>query len=126
MESGDRYAFFGVDSDTCAMTTDRTEFIGRNGALERPAAMSAATLSGASGAARDPCAAIQVPFELADGQDHELVFKLGAGRNEVETPDLIEGFDGAPAARAAPIGRRPVCTPGPHAHRGCRLRLGQK
>src|SRR3546814_1522427 len=64
MEFGDRYAFFGVDSDTCAMTTDRTEFIGRNGALERPAAMSAATLSGASGAALDPCAAIQVPFEL--------------------------------------------------------------
>src|SRR3546814_19457885 len=84
MESGDRYAFFGVDSDTCAMTTDRTEFIGRNGALERPAAMSAATLSGASGAALDPCAAIQVPFELADGQDREIVLKLGAGRHEAE------------------------------------------
>src|SRR3546814_11671435 len=111
MESGDRYAFFGVDSDTCAMTTDRTEFIGRNGALERPAAMSAATLSGASGAALDPCAAIQVPFELADGPDHAIVFQLGAGRTEVETLGLIERFDGAPAARPAPAERPQYWSP---------------
>ena len=38
-------------------------------------------LSGKIGAALDPCAAIQVAFELADGQEREIVFRLGARRN---------------------------------------------
>ena len=28
----------------------------------------------------DPCAAIRVPFELADGQGREIIFRLGAAR----------------------------------------------
>ena len=50
------------------MTGDRTEFIGRNGRLQNPAAMSARELSGRVGAGLDPCGAIRVPFELLDGQ----------------------------------------------------------
>jgi len=101
MEFGDRYAFFGVDDDICSMTADRTEFLGRNGTPEHPAAMIAPALSGAVGAALDPCAAIQVPFELADGQEREIVFKLGSGLNETETLELIGRFRGADAAREA-------------------------
>jgi len=50
---------------------------GRNGTLLNPAAMSRSHLSGKVGAALDPCAAIQVPFELADGQEREIIFRLG-------------------------------------------------
>ena len=75
-EFGERVAFFDVDNvdgATCSFSGDRTEFIGRNGTLRNPAAMSLPRLSGRVGAALDPCAAIRVPFELADGaraRDH--------------------------------------------------------
>jgi cellobiose phosphorylase len=101
MEFGDRYAFFGVDSQGCTMTADRAEFMGRNGYPENPAAMHAAALSGAAGAALDPCAAVQVLFELGDGQEGEIAFKLGAGRDEAEVQALILRFQGLAAAHKA-------------------------
>jgi len=72
-------AFFDVDDLSRSLTGDRAEFIGRNGKLSAPAAMRRVRLSGQVGAGFDPCAAIQVPFELADGQEREIVFRLGAG-----------------------------------------------
>ena len=38
-------------------------------------------LSGKVGPALDPCAAMQTTFELGDGQEREVVFILGAGRD---------------------------------------------
>ena len=71
-EFADRVAFFHVDDATQTVTGDRTEFLGRNGTLGSPAAMTRSRLSGKVGAALDPCAAIQVPFELGDGQEREI------------------------------------------------------
>ena len=79
-EFADRVAFFDVDDPVRTVSGDRLEFLGRNGSLRNPAAMSRARLSGKAGASLDPCAAIQVPFELADGQEREIVFRLGAGK----------------------------------------------
>lgn len=77
-------AFFDTDETNHSISCDRTEFIGRNGSLKNPAAMAYARLSGKTGAARDPCAAIQVYFDLADGQDREIVFRLGQANGSVE------------------------------------------
>jgi len=74
-------AFFDVDDATRTISGDRAEFIGRNGSLAMPAAMARARLSGKVGAAMDPCAAIQVPFELAEGQSRRIIFRLGVGRS---------------------------------------------
>jgi cellobiose phosphorylase len=63
--------------------------------------MTRARLSGKVGAALDPCAAIQVPFELADGQEREIVFRLGAGKNAGDARDLVHRFRGSGAARGA-------------------------
>jgi cellobiose phosphorylase len=61
--------------------------------------MTRARLSGKVGAALDPCAAIQVPFELADGQEREIVFTLGAGRDADDARNLAHRFRGSSAAR---------------------------
>jgi len=100
-EFAGRVAFFNTDDANRTLSGDRTEFIGRNGTLRHPAAMNRSRLSGQVGAALDPCAAIQVPFELADGQERELVFILGAGRHRDDAAKLAQRFRGPAAARAA-------------------------
>jgi cyclic beta-1,2-glucan synthetase len=88
-EFGDRIAFFDADGATrmlnVSVSGDRREFLGRNGTLRNPAAMSRSRLSNKVGAGLDPCAAVQVPFELADGQEREITFRLGAtGRRGID------------------------------------------
>ncbi len=100
-EFAGRTAYFDVDDRTRSFSGDRTEFIGRNGSLRHPAALERVRLSGKVGAGLDPCAAIQVPFELADGQQREIVFKLGiAGRRSADASSLIRRFRGSAAAHA--------------------------
>jgi cellobiose phosphorylase len=76
---GGRVAFFDVDDASRTLSGDRTEFLGRNGTLRDPDAMSRVLLSGRLGAALDPCGVIRVPFDLADGQEREIIFRLGTG-----------------------------------------------
>ena len=94
-----RVAFFDVDDPARSVSGDRVEFIGRNGSLRSPAALTRARLSGKVGASLDPCAAIHVPFELADGQEREIVFRLGAGKNADDARNLVNRFRGSAAAR---------------------------
>ena len=100
-EFAGRTAFFDTGEANRTVTGDRTEFLGRNGGLERPAAMTRGRLSGRVGAALDPCAAIQVPFDLADGQEREIIFRLGAGRNPDDAGSLVRRFRGSAAVRGA-------------------------
>ncbi len=98
----DRIAFFDVDDTIRTISCDRAEFIGRNGSLKNPAAMGRTRLSGKVGAALDPCAAIQVSFDLADGQEREIVFRLGqAGRRGADDArKLVRRFRGSATAHA--------------------------
>ena len=102
-EFADRIAFFDVDDMTRTVSGDRTEFLGRNGTLRNPAAMTRSQLSNKTGVALDPCAAIQVQFELADGEDREIIFRLGvAGRRGADDAGkLVRRFRGPTAARNA-------------------------
>jgi len=100
-EFPDRIVFLDVNEPTRTLTGDRKEFLGRNGALARPAALKRARLSGKAGAGLDPCGAIQVTFDLADGQERETTFRLGAGRSIAEVHDLIFRFRRADASRVA-------------------------
>jgi len=96
-----RTAFFDVDEISRTVSGDRTEFLGRNGTLRAPAAMTRTRLSGRVGAALDPCAAIQVSFDLAAGQEREIVFRLGVGRDTDDARTLVNRFRGSIAARSA-------------------------
>jgi len=90
--------FFSVDDMKGTITADRTEFIGRNGSIHNPSALSRAHLSGRVGAALDPCAAIQVPFDLGAGAEREIVFTLGLGKNMEDARNLIKRYCGAVGA----------------------------
>lgn len=96
-EFGERIAFVDVDENNRAVTGDRAEFLGRNGSLRNPAALSRQKLSGKVGAALDPCGAVQVPFELQDGEEREITFRLGIGQDMADTTNLINRFRGSRA-----------------------------
>lgn len=100
-EFGNRVAFFNVDHATRTVSGDRTEFLGRNGTQSGPAAMSRSRLSGRVGAGLDPCGAIQVAFDLDDGEEREIVFTLGSGQNADEAAGLARRFRDCVAAREA-------------------------
>jgi len=99
-----RTAFFDVDGAQLPGTSvccDRSAFLGHHGTLRHPAAMGAPRLCGAVGSALDPCGAFRVPFTLAAGQKHELVFRLGAGATREEASALVQRWRGPTAAREA-------------------------
>ena len=100
-EFGSRTAFFTVNDSTRTLSGDRTEFLGRNGTLAHPAAMTRSRLSGRVGAALDPCGAIQVAFDLVDGEEREIVFTLGAGRDTDDADNLAYRFRDPATARDA-------------------------
>ena len=95
---GSNIAFFDVDDMTRSFTADRTEFIGRNGSLSNPDAMKRVRLSGKAGAALDPCAAIQVTFDIIDGQEREIVFRIGTAKNTLEAGNMVHQYRGIAAA----------------------------
>ncbi len=94
-------AFLDADEAVRSATCDRTEFLGRNGTLRDPAALHRARLSGKAGSALDPCAALQVPFELAEGQEREIVFRLGAAADADAAAALVRRCRGPAFAREA-------------------------
>ncbi|MGD0121641.1 MAG: glucoamylase family protein [Candidatus Limnocylindrales bacterium] len=89
-EFGDRVAFLDLGGRQTAWTADRTEFIGRNSALEGPSGLERGyRLTGATGAGMDPCAALQTSFELANGARTQVVVLLGEARGAAAAADLI-------------------------------------
>jgi len=90
----DRVTFFKVDTNNPSFTTDRSEFIGRNRKLNDPQALYRKKLSGRSGAGIDPCAALQVKFDLLDGAEREIVFQIGNEVNTEAAKALIWKFTG--------------------------------
>jgi cellobiose phosphorylase len=99
-EFGGRVAFFNSNGADSSLTADRTEFLGRNGSMANPAAMHRVRLSRRAGAGLDPCGAIQVPIELDEGQETEVVFTLGAAKSLAHARELIQNACGAGAAQS--------------------------
>src|SRR4029077_16448691 len=87
---GERVAFADLNGRHTSWTTDRMEFLGRDGALDRPLALSAAApLSGRVGAGLDPCAALQTLVALAPVGTTEIVFFLGETASKPEAQALL-------------------------------------
>ncbi|MBA3960939.1 MAG: cyclic beta 1-2 glucan synthetase [Chthoniobacterales bacterium] len=99
-EFPDRIVFLDVNDPNRTLTGNRKEFLGRNGTFERPAALKRERLAGKTGAGLDPCGAIQVAFDLADGETRETTFRLGVGRSAAEVQQLIQRFRRAEASQS--------------------------
>jgi cyclic beta-1,2-glucan synthetase len=89
-EFGGRVSFADLGGRQSSFTCDRTEFIGRNGTPERPAALEGdRPLSEKLGAGLDPCAALQTAIELQPGASVELRFLLGQAENQEQASKLL-------------------------------------
>lgn len=97
-EFSNRVTFLDADETQFEYTSDRAEFMGRNGSLRNPEGMTRTKFSGKTGACLDPCAAMLVPFELESGREHVITFRLGAGRDMREAIELIKRFQGPKTA----------------------------
>ncbi len=100
-EFANKVCFFDTDDNNKTFTASRTEFIGRNGSLQKPDAMKRVRLSGKYGAGPDSCAALQVPFELAAGEKKQIIFRLGAANSLQEAKNIVTQFKGNAAALEA-------------------------
>ncbi|HEX5077480.1 MAG TPA: glucoamylase family protein [Gemmatimonadaceae bacterium] len=98
----DRVAFSWISEPLACYTADRREFIGRNGDLTNPAALAHdAPLAETTGAAVDPCAALQVNLTLKPNETRDVIVLLGAARGQDAARQLIARYGSSGAANAA-------------------------
>jgi cyclic beta-1,2-glucan synthetase len=98
---GNYISFFDTDDPLKTYTTDRAEFLGRNGTYKNPEAMGKAKLSGRTGATQDACGVLQSVMDLTDSEERMLVFRLGAGRDQFSAIQTIRNCRGVSAAENA-------------------------
>ncbi len=95
-EYGSRVAFIDLGGRQQAWTGDRTEFLGRNGTLDNPAALVRdVPLSKRTGAGLDPCGALQTRIELQPKATTEIVFCLGEAETKTEALSLVARYRAA-------------------------------
>ncbi len=89
----ERVAFADLNGRQTAYTGDRSEFIGRDGALDRPLGLTLGSiLSNRAGAGFDPCGALQTQVRLAAGGATEIVFFLGQGATKADAQSLVAKY----------------------------------
>lgn len=75
-----------------SFTTDRAEFLGREGSPETPGALNRSRLSNRADALVDPCAALMTSFEVSPDGDAETVFLLGQAKTQEEARRLVGAY----------------------------------
>ena len=83
-----RAAFLTATHDAHGFTTDRQEFLGREGSESAPEALTRWGLAGTEVAGEDACGAYQLHLDLAPGESRDVSFILGEAESEVEAMAL--------------------------------------
>ena len=100
-EFASHVAFAGSSEMPHSVSADRFTFLGRNGSLSRPAAMTRHALTGDIGAGLDPCAALHVRIDLEPGETRRIAFTLGQGHDRAHAQELLARHRSVQAADAA-------------------------
>jgi len=93
--SGDfagKIAFAACGAAVQSFSADRTEFLGAYGAVSTPAAMTGAGLSGRTGPALDPCAAVTTELTLSPRETRHVVFVLGQAEDLAGVRGLVQKY----------------------------------
>ena len=93
---GPRVAFADLGGRQDDWTADRREFIGRNGTLAHPAALTRPSpFSRVTGAGLDPCSAMRATLELSPNESIEVVCFLGQAASVDDAQGLIRRYRAA-------------------------------
>jgi cyclic beta-1,2-glucan synthetase len=84
----DRVAFLTSSHAPHSLTTDRLDFLGREGDPHQPAGLRRWDLGGRIKPGTDPCAAFQVHLDFGVEGTTEVVFVLGQGRDRSQAEEL--------------------------------------
>ncbi|MGI6513148.1 MAG: GH36-type glycosyl hydrolase domain-containing protein [Syntrophomonadales bacterium] len=82
----------GNASGNCSWTGDRSEFLGRNGTWESPAAMSRESLSGRTGTFHEPCGAVQVRLVLKPDSERTVYILMGCGESQEAATQMAQKY----------------------------------
>ena len=100
-EFAERVAFAAAGSPLHGLTADRTEFLGRLGNEEAPAALRRIGLAGRVAAGLDPCAALQLHIDLPSGASKQVVFLLGQAADREAALALVQQYQDPEQVRSA-------------------------
>ena len=100
-EFAQRVAFADMGEAEKSHSCDRKEFLGRNGSPARPEGLERKSLSGRTGAGLDPCATLQSSFELAGGEEREIIVLLGQADSIEQARAITRQYRESAAVEAA-------------------------
>jgi cyclic beta-1,2-glucan synthetase len=93
---GERVAFLDLGGRQATWSGDRSEFLGRDRAMDRPLALTTrAPLSNRVGAGLDPCGALQTRVTLDAAGTVEIVVFLGQSPSSAEARSLVTKYRAA-------------------------------
>jgi cellobiose phosphorylase len=94
-------AFHGASRRPAGFDADKEAFVGRNGQLAAPLAVSQGRSTNRAGRGYDAIGSLQIPIEMAPDEAVELVFTLGAADSEREALALVDAYQEPAVAHAA-------------------------
>jgi len=92
-EFGETVSFMDMKGRQTGWTSDRTEFIGRDGALDRPSGLAdGVQLTNRVGAGMDACGVLKTSIALGPVESTEIVILLGQGKSRKDAVEIIKKY----------------------------------
>ncbi len=97
----DHYAFFTVNKPMQSFDTEREQFLGRYGSLEKPASVVAGQGKNTLASDWSPVGSMQVKLDLAPGETQEVIYVLGFGFQKGDRERQMEMYKKPEVVQAA-------------------------